>query len=189
MSQELATPVLQRALHELKPISLVARFGLPTLLGVVALVLGWCFFTFIAVNASSQGKLTFWYIVSITESLQDLFQAMQSGSTDGSGFSYYSFAAIVAMLLPLLPSQWDHKFAYIANFAPLAFLLFIFGTILMGAADFYQQAQAFADGGIPVFKFVKLFVSALGLGFYLSTAACLFFAGKGAIKYLASRAR
>ncbi|MFL9923700.1 hypothetical protein PQR62_05480 [Herbaspirillum lusitanum] len=178
---------------------LAGRFGIGTLAGIAALVCGWFLLNTIDVRITSSysNGLSFWKLLGALNSPADIAQAL-SGS--GSGAGIYGFFAIVALCGPMLPFFLRHRLAWLGNLAPLAFMVLvcIIGYSSLSSSMHQAQGMAAAFGGAQAAAMAAEVASSmmrevlravsLGLGAYLSLIAGLYFAGRGAIQFLSSRA-
>lgn len=178
---------------------MVARFGLGTLVGMAALVCGWFVFNTITVQISAgySTGLSFWKVLGVLNSPVGFMNAL-GGASSGNGA--YGLFAVVALCGPLLPFFMRNPLAHLANLLPLLFIVVVCATGYFGFMDGMKQAQgaAMAFGGQQAAAMAAEMASGMmkealravsfGLGAYLSAIASLYFAGRGAIKYLSARA-
>jgi hypothetical protein len=178
---------------------LTARFGLPTLVAMGVLFVGWFFLNTVAIQVSSQYGvgLSFWKLLGVLNSPAGLLNGL-NGAGGGSGI--YGFLCIVALLAPLAPYAWKDKRAHLGGLLPLAFMLLVALMIYLGISDGMQQAQGAAGmfGGAQAAQMAESMSSmmlreamraiSIGLGGYLSLLAALYLAGRGLIQFLAARA-
>jgi hypothetical protein len=105
--------------------SVVAKFGMPTLIATGLLIIGWFFLTTISYNGGFVGKMdfTFWHILSFINASN----AMEALSTmTGSGSTgFYGFLAILALAGPFLAYFWKDKRAQLGGTLPLLFMLLV----------------------------------------------------------------
>lgn len=178
---------------------LTARFGVPTLTAMAALVVGWFFLNTVAIQLSSAYGvgLSFWKILAVVNSPAGLMSSL-GGVSGGSGI--YGFLCVVALVAPLTPQVWKDKRAHLGGVLPLAFMLLVAIMIYMGISDGMKQAQGIASafGGAQAARMADSVGSemmreamraiSIGIGGYLSLAASLYLAGRGVIKFLAAKA-
>ncbi|WP_343583028.1 hypothetical protein [Herbaspirillum sp.] len=178
---------------------MVARFGAGTLAGMAALVCGWFVFNTITVQiaAGYSSGLSFWKVLGVLNSPLGFMNAL-GGAGGGSGA--YGLFAVLALCGPLLPFFVRNPLAHLANLLPLLFIAAVCAIGYFGLMDGLKQAQgaALAFGGRQAAAMAAEMASGMmkealravsfGLGAYLSVLASLYFAGRGAIKYLSSRA-
>lgn len=178
---------------------LTARFGVPTLVAMGALVVGWFFLNTVAIQVSSQYStgLTFWKLLGVLNSPAGLLEGF-GGSAGSSGI--YGFLCIVALLGPLAPQVWKDKRAHLGGLLPLAFMLLVALMIYLGINDGLKQAQSAAGifgGGAQAAQMAEIgnmmlqkamSAISIGLGGYLALLASLYLAYRGAIQFLAAKA-
>ncbi|WP_300750843.1 hypothetical protein [Janthinobacterium sp.] len=177
----------------------VARLGVPMLVSLGLLVIGWFFLNAISVRVSSNFNpgLSFWKLLALLNSPSGLLQSF--GNTSGSS-GIYGFLAIVCLAGPLLPHVWKDKRAHLGGLLPLLFMLLVVGLIYSGISNGISEAQGAASqfGGAEAARMMAEMSSgmarealraiSIGLGAYLSLAASLYLAGRGTIKFLAAKA-
>lgn len=178
---------------------LAGRFGIGTLAGMAALVCGWFLLNTIDVRVSNEysNGLSFWKLLGVLNSPADIAQALSGG---GSGSGLYGFLAVAALCGPMLPFFLRHRLVWLGNLAPLAFmaLVCIIGYSSLSSSMHQAQGMAAAFGGAQAAAMAAEVASSmmrevlravsLGLGAYLSLIASLYFAGRGVIQLLSSRA-
>jgi hypothetical protein len=179
---------------------LTARFGVPTLAAMAALLVGWFFLNTVAIQISSAYGvgLSFWKILAVLNSPAGLMASLGGMGSGGGGA--YSFMCIVALIAPLAPQVWKDKRAHLGGVVPLAFMLLVAVMIYLGISDSLKQAQGMANafGGAQAARMADnvggemlreaLRAISIGAGGYLSLLASLYLAGRGAIKFLAAKA-
>ncbi len=179
--------------------SLTARFGMPTLVAMAVLLVGWFFLNTVAIQVSSQYSvgMSFWKLLGVLNSPNGLINGL-NGSGASSGL--YGFMCVVALLAPLAPQVWKDKRAHLGGLLPLAFMLLIALMVYLGINDSLKQAQGAASflGGEQAARMAESVGSmmlreamraiSVGAGAYLSLLASLFLASRGAMKFLAAKA-
>lgn len=175
---------------------LTARFGAPTLVALSALLTGWFFLNTIAIQLSSDYGvgLSFWKLLAVLNSPAGVMNGLNSSA--GSGGGIYSFLCIAALVAPMAPRFWNDKRAHLGGLLPLALMLLVAAMIYSGVSDGLKQAQGIAGafGGGQAASMANLMLReamraiSLGAGAYLSLAASLYLAARGAIKFLAAKA-
>ena len=178
---------------------LTARFGMPTLVAMGALLVGWFFLNTVSIQVSSQYNvgLSFWKLLGILNSPAGLM----NGLRDASGSSgIYGFLCIAALAAPLAPQFWKDKRAHLGGVLPLVFMLLVALMIYNGVNDSLQQAQGAAGflGGEQAARMAESVSSmmlreamraiSIGAGAYLALLASLYLAARGAMKVLAAKA-
>jgi hypothetical protein len=175
---------------------LTARFGAPTLAALAALLAGWFFLNTIAIQISSDYGvgLSFWKLLAVLNSPAGLMNGLNGGAGNGGGI--YSFLCIAALVAPLAPQFWNDKRAYLGGLLPLALMLLVAALVYSGVNDSLKQAQGMAGafGGAQAAGMASAMLHeamralSLGAGAYLSLAASLYLAVRGAVKFLAAKA-
>ncbi|WP_027865664.1 hypothetical protein [Massilia alkalitolerans] len=179
--------------------SLTARFGLPTLVAMAVLLVGWFFLNTIAVQVSSQYSvgMSFWKLLGVLNSPNGLINGL-NGANAGSGI--YGFMCVVALLAPLAPQVWNDKRAHLGGLLPLAFMLIVALMAYLGVNDSLKQAQGAASffGGEQAARMAESVSSmmlreamraiSIGAGAYLSLLASLYLASRSTMKFLAAKA-
>lgn len=178
---------------------LTARFGLPTLVALAALALGWFVLNTIAVQLSAQYGvgMSFWKLLGVLNSPAGLMGGLSGG---GAGSGIYGFLCIVALLAPLLPQFWNDRRAHLGGLLPLAFMLLVALMFYFGINDSVKQAQGAAGifGGEQAARMAESVSSMMlreamraisfGAGAWLALLASLYLAGRGLMKFLAAKA-
>ena len=178
---------------------LTARFGMPTLVAMGALLVGWFFLNTIAVQVSSQYSvgMSFWKLLGVLNAPSGLMSGLSGG---GASSGIYGFLCIVALLGPLAPQVWKDKRAHLGGLLPLAFMLLVALMIYLGINDGLKQAQSAAGifgGGAQAAQMAEIgnmmlqkamSAISIGLGGYLALLASLYLAYRGAIQFLAAKA-
>lgn len=178
---------------------LTARFGLPTLAAMAALLAGWFFLSTVSIQVSPQYilGLSFWKLLGALNSPAGLMSGL-GGASGGSGL--YGFLCVVALVAPLAPQVWKDRRAHLGGMLPLAFMLLVALMIYSGVSDGLKQAQGMAGflGGDQASRVTESVTSmmlreamraiSIGAGGYLALLASLYLAGRGAMKFLAAKA-
>jgi hypothetical protein len=189
--------------------AMVAKFGIETLVGLGLLAVSWFVLSTVSIQISAGYKveMTFWKVLSLLNASGNNFMNALNGN---SGVGFYGFLAIVAFAGPLLPFFWKDARAVLGNVLPLLLISFVAISIWWGIHESAKQAseQAAASANLLSGLFgnnasnaaagADAMISAmgkqimqavhLGIGAYLAIVVSLYFAGKGAIKFMASRA-
>lgn len=175
---------------------LTARFGLPTLVALGALFVGWFFLNTISIQVSQQYGIgmSFWKVLAAVNSPAGMMAGLQ-GADGGTGL--YGFLCIVALVAPLASYFWHDRRAHLGGLLPLAFMAFVAFMIYKGVGDAMKQAQGMAGelgGGAMMESMSREMLAtawrsiSIGGGVYLAIAAGLFLAGKAIIKFLVAKA-
>jgi hypothetical protein len=168
--------------------TMVAKFGLPSLIAGGLLIIGWFLLTYVSVEMPFMGKLefTFWQVLGYLNSGNSL-EGMERHGGPGAGF--YGFIAIVALAGPFVHRFWKDKRAVLGGLLPLVFMIFI-AIMLRGAL--HNAMGASVDG--PLGDMQKqaqdemMKAVSYGLGMYVSGVVSLYFAAVAAKQYLLTRA-
>ncbi|WP_332875675.1 hypothetical protein [Massilia sp. S19_KUP03_FR1] len=178
---------------------LVARFGVPTLAAMAALVVGWFVLNTVWIQVSSGYGvgMSFWAILGVVNSPNGTMAALNGG---GGSSGLYGFLCIVALLAPLTPQVWSDRRAHLGGLLPLAFMLLVAYMVYHGVSDGMQQARGLAGGlgdastrrmvdemGQEMLRAALQAIS-IGAGAYLALLASLYLAAKGVIKFLVAKA-
>src|SRR5262249_60363209 len=109
---------------------MVARFGLPNLVAVGLLVVGWFFLPAVSIDASIFGKLefTFWQVLGFLNSSNTL-EALAEGRRGGPSPGIYGLFAIVCLSRPFVSFFLENKRAALSGVLPLFFLV-VFGLFV-----------------------------------------------------------
>lgn len=102
-----------------KGAGVVARLGLPQLMALSALALGWFWLATIDVDGSFPAQVTFW----------DALGALGAG--------VYGLVALACLAAPLLICAWNDRRAHLAAALPLAFML----AVALPLADLARQTS------------------------------------------------
>lgn len=166
--------------------SVVARFGLPTLISVGLICLGWFFLSTISVNAGFAGKMdfTFWRVLSFVNSKN----ALESLSTlQGNGSAgFYGLLALISLAGPFISYFWKDKRAALGGILPLLFMLLVallvrnaLASMTSGApSEFMDEARA------EIMKQISV-----GAGAYISILSAIYLAFSSVKKFLVARAQ
>jgi hypothetical protein len=166
--------------------TLVAKFGLPTLVAIGLLIVGWFFLSSLSIQ-DARVNLTFWQLLGLLNSSSPYETIIDPRGTPGAGI--YGFLAMVALAGPLVHYFWKDKRAILGGSLPLLFMvamgLMVRASIAgWGGAnlanippDVAQQLREEALKGIS-----------MGWGAYLSGLVGLYFAAIGAKQFLLARA-
>lgn len=178
---------------------LTARFGLPTLMAMAALLVGWFFLNTVWVQMSQQYGvgMSFWKILGLINTPGGLMTG-PGGADSGSGL--YGFFCLIALAAPLAAYFWNDRRAHLGGLLPLLFMVFVGAMIYKGVSDGMKQAQGVAGmlGNADASRIAEsmgnemlreaLRAMSMGAGLYVAILASLFLAGRGLINYLAAKA-
>jgi hypothetical protein len=161
--------------------------GIPTLVAIGALILGWFFLSAVSIDFMGQHQsATFYDYLGVLNHPQNGLSAI-NGSHAGAGF--YGFLAIVALLAPLLPHLVKSPKLWLAYCVPGAWMLLavLIGWWKIRAAMSEAQSAAGEFGGGMARELMGEIWSAVSIGFgiYLSAAAAIYLAVVGIQRYRA----
>jgi hypothetical protein len=169
--------------------TMVAKFGMPSLVAAGALIVGWFFLSAVSVK-TPLGSLdfTFWQVLGFLNSSNALENVFQSGRASAST-GFYGFLAVAALAGPFIHHFWKDKRAALGGLLPLLFMLLV-GFMVNSALS---SVGADADAGLfkeMAARMREEMMKAISVGFgvYLSLIASLYFAGISAKKFLAGQA-
>ena len=165
----------------------VARFGIPSLVGAAALIIGWWMLPAVSVNVfGSSGHITFWQVLGFVNA-GNLMGGFGAGGSPSTGI--YGLLAVVAVGGPFVHHFCTDRRASLGALLPLLFMLLV-GLMV-------RNALAGAMGGGPAGAFSEFANQArdeamkavsIGSGVYISLIASLYFAVTGTMKFMAARA-
>lgn len=178
--------------------NIVARVGIPTLAGLGVLAGAWFVLNTVSVQVGPSYKvgLSFWKMLAVLNNPAGVLASF-GGVSSGAGI--YGFLAVLALMAPLAPQFWHDRRAHLGALMPLLLMLFVALMAYSGISSGVSEAQGAANGfgGAAAAQMVAemqnsmareaLRAISLGVGFYLSLAASLYFAATGGIKFLAGR--
>jgi hypothetical protein len=169
--------------------TMVAKFGMPSLVAAGALIVGWFFLSAVSVK-TPLGSLgfTFWQVLGFLNSSNALETVFQSGRASAST-GFYGFLAVAALAGPFIHHFWKDRRAVLGGLLPLLFMLLV-GFMVNSALS---SVGADADAGLfkeMAARMREEMMKAISVGFgvYLSLIASLYFAGISAKKFLAGQA-
>ncbi len=164
--------------------SIVARFGISTLVAVSLVILGWFFLSTISYNAGFAGKMdfTFWRILAFINSGNTL-EGLSTLQGNGSA-GFYGLLAILSLAGPFIGYAWKDKRALLGGSLPLLFMLLV--------AVLVRKALVGMTSGAPselmdmarneIMKQISV-----GMGAYLSVLAALYLAFNSVKKFLIAK--
>ena len=169
--------------------SMVARFGISTLVVEGLLLLGSFVLPFLSVRAMYLSKsVTLWQVVSALGADNPLVSLGGAGGS-GSGGSFYSLLGMVCFLGPLLPYLWKDRPALLGDLLPLAFLSLVMAVSVASMHDAIPSGTDSMSREMAGLAMDSVLRSvSLGAGAYLSAAIAVYLAFKGAKAYLVQRA-
>lgn len=167
--------------------SLVARFGLPNLIAIGLLIIGWFFLSAVSIE-SPFGKLsfTFWQVLGFLNS-SNMLEAFGQGR-GGPSAGFYGFLAIVSLAGPFVPYFWKDKRAALGGLLPLLFMVMV-GLMVRSSINSALGPDTGDMGGM--FRQMReeaMKAISVGMGVYLSVLVSLYFAGTGLKQFLLAKA-
>lgn len=171
----------------------VALVGVPTLLALAAVLLGWYFLAAVSIEFFGERQsATFYDYLRILNNPQNGLVALQGGRT---GTGLYGFLAIAALLAPLLPHIVSGRKLWLAYCAPAAFM------VLAGVTGWWKLRAATSEATSAVGSFgggelqqmasgmAREFMNeiwnaiSIGMGAYVAAAAALYLVVIGVRRY------
>ena len=164
---------------------MVAKFGMPSLVAIGLLIVGWFFLSAVSVQLPFLGKLefTFWQVLGYLNVSNGL-QLLERNGHPSAGF--YGLLALVAIVGPFLHHFWKDKRAALGGLAPMLFM------ILVGLVIRSNMQSAFSGGNTASVYAQQMQDEAmkavsLGFGAYISGLVSLYFAVVGTKRFLATK--
>lgn len=175
---------------------LVAALGLPMLLAMGALFIGWFVLNTVSVNVGPgfQVGMSFWKLLAV---LNTPLTSLDSLGAGGGSSGIYGVLAAAALLAPLASLWWRDPRAHLGGAMPLLFMIVVFAigyNNVSSAMDQAQEAASAFGGGRYLAEISEAMVQralkavSIGAGFYLSAAASLYLAARAVTKFLAAKA-
>ncbi len=166
--------------------TLVAKFGLPTLVATGLLIMGWFLMSSLSIRDAGV-NLTFWQVLGLLNSNSPFEAIVDPRGTPSPGI--YGFLAMVALAGPLVHYFWKDKRAVLGGSLPLWFMLVI-GIMVRSSIAGWGGANL---ANIPPDVARQLRQEALkgismGWGAYLSGLVGVYFAAIGVKQFLLARA-
>lgn len=177
-----AAPRRQRTGQEELADTLRLWVGVPDLVAIGVLLLGWFLLSTVSVNlfGLSEVNLSFWQLLSHAGSLN--LSGLTSSNSDANVLM--SLIGIVALLGALLPLVWRARPAHLAGVLPLVVMLLVAAELMHGLQRAAQSANSFfgnALGNSLAHEALKMVH--IGLGFWVSLAASLWLAFSAVKKF------
>lgn len=173
---------------------IVARFGVPNLVAIALLLIGWFFLSAVSISSPlGNVNYTFWQVLGFLNAKNAVDLMMQAGGGKLST-GIYGFLAIIAIVAPFVRYFWKDKRAVLGGVLPLLFMLIVW---LMARSSFNTAlgVGTGATGVDPNNPFVQQMQDeikkaiSIGFGVYLSALAAIYFAGMSAKDFMASNAK
>lgn len=174
---------------------IVARFGVPNLVAIAVLLIGWFFLSAVSIKTPvGSSSYTFWQVLGFLNAKNAVDVMMQAGDGKLSA-GIYGFLALIAIVGPFVHYFWKDKRALLGGVLPLLFMLIIG---LMARSSFNSAlgmgtgAGTGVDPNNPLVQQmqdeIKQAIS-IGFGVYLSALAAIYFAGMSTKDFLAANAK
>lgn len=160
--------------------AMVARFGARDLIALAALVLGWFFLKAGSFGGGIIGKVsfTFWQVLGFLNSGAQGMLERAAGGSAGTGL--WGIVAVLALAAPFAHHFWKDKKAHLGGLLPLLLMLFVLWRVNSGMGDAGGGSTSmFGEDGAQMaeeFRREMRAAVSLGLGFYVSIAAAIYFA-------------
>jgi hypothetical protein len=156
--------------------SLVARFGLHTLVATGLLIIGWVFLAAASIQ-TPLGKLdfTFWQMLGFLNS-SNSFEAYMQGSRNQPSAGFYGFLALLAIVGPFLHHFWNDERAALGGVLPLLFMAVIGLMIRSNIESSLGGATGQMAAVMKQMRDELMAAISLGFGSYLSGLVSLYFA-------------
>ncbi|MBZ5572157.1 MAG: hypothetical protein LAO09_09810 [Acidobacteriia bacterium] len=170
--------------------TMVARFGMPALVGAGLLIVGWFFLSTVSIN-TPLGSLdfTFWQILGFLNA-KNAFEMLGQGGRSGPSAGFYGFLALVSIVGPFVHHFWKDRRAMLGGLLPLLFMagvaLAIRSSInnALGPAGTSANMREYAEQA----REEAMKMISIGFGAYLSLLASIYFAGVAAKQFLVAKA-
>lgn len=175
--------------------SMVARFGLPSLVALGALIVGWFFLATVSIKTPlGDTSFTFWQVLGLVHSAGNGFEALAQNLGGGGAGStgIYGLVAILALVAPFVHHFWKDRRAVLGGLLPLAFMLLVLFMVRHNLNSGFESAGS--SGAGPFGDFARqardeaMKAVSIGLGAYVSLLASVYFAGSAIRRFLVSRA-
>lgn len=180
--------------------SAVARFGLPTLIAIGALGLGWwCFNTLtIQIKGGFNQSVSFWSLMSVLNNPSMAMQNLGGGSAQGSA-GIYGLLTVLALFGPFAGYFFKKPVAQLGACLPLGWILAAGASMWIGMRRGLKQATDLGDafGGAEGRKMADEMLNqaiaqlmqsvSFGFGFYLALGASVSLCVLGLNRYRKAR--
>jgi len=187
---QLAREQAERALNAAREkscalaVSVVTKFGMPILVAMGALVLGWFVLNSLTYDAGAMGKLdfTFWRILGLLNSSDGLDGLLSLRAGIGAGI--YGLLAWLALAGPFVGAFSNDKRALLGGLLPLAFMLLV---VVLARTSLLSHTSGMPAEIIDAARDEVRKGISLGAGAYISTLAALYLGFNSVKKFLAAR--
>jgi hypothetical protein len=169
--------------------NMVAKFGLPNLVGAALLIIAWFFLACVSIKTPFGGlDLSFWQVLGFANSSNPIEGFLRAGSGSSPSTGIYGLFCMIAVAGPFLHYFWKDKRANLAATLPLLFMLVVALIIRssigsLGGDDAGNQIPGMA----AQMREEAMKAVSMGMGTYLSLIVSLYFAATGVKQYLAAR--
>ena len=168
--------------------TVIARVGVPDLVAVALLLIGWFFLTAVSIELPIGGKMTFtFYQILGFLNTNNLLQVLESSGHPSAGL--YGLLAILCLAAPLVYHFWKDKRAALLGALPVVFMAIIGLMVrsslhsMMGPAASGPFAELQQEAQDEMMKAISV-----GFGIWISAIVSLYFAGIGVKRFLAAKA-
>jgi hypothetical protein len=170
--------------------NVVARFGIPSLVGAGLLIVGWFFLSAASIKTPFGAMdFTFWQVLGFLNSSNPLEGLMRAGNNSSPSTGMYGIFAAIAFVGPFVHHFWKDKRASLGGLLPLLFMVVVGLMIRSSINSIGGDDAANQLGGMAAqMREEAMKAVSMGLGVYLSLAVSVYFAAVGAKRYLLGRA-
>ena len=184
--KDIAKEQAQQALSEAKvhgsvlASKLRSRFGVPLLIVMAVLVVGWFFLNGVSMGGS-RVQFTFWQMLGYLGNAQALVRSLDSNEAPGSGI--YGFLAVLSLAAPFLRFFWHDRRASLAGWLPLLLMVLVAFEIHSGLRHAFDTVYPWGGAGAQRDHAWQMFMDNIGLsygaGTWISLAASVYLAWVG----------
>ncbi|MBS1853448.1 MAG: hypothetical protein JST79_21330 [Acidobacteria bacterium] len=169
--------------------SMVAKFGLPSLVAAGLLIVGWFFLSAVSIK-SPFGSLdfTFWQVLGFLNSSNAFEGLMQGGRQSSASPGIYGVLAVAAIAGPFIHHFWKDKRAILGGLLPLLFMIIVAIMINSSINSIGGEAGGMFGDMVKQMRAEIMKAITVGLGVYLSVVVSLYFAAISTKKFLAAGA-
>lgn len=179
---------------------LISKVGIPTLVAVALMALGWLILPTFSIQVSSayRESISFYQVLKVINNSAGLDSL---GNIDALSVGVWGWLMFAALLAPLLPHFHSNKYLPLGYAAPLMLILVVVLQTYISIRDSVSQARDLAGGfgGAKGAAMAERMMSemmnmafkavSLGAGLYIAAAVSLYLAFIGIRKFLASSAK
>jgi len=167
---------------------LVARFGMPSLVGVGLLLISWLFLGAFSIETPfAKLSFTFCDCLGFLNSSHG-FEAAMAGARMRPGAGFYGFLALIALAGPFLHHFWKDRRAVLGGLLPLLFVLMV-GLLVRSNIQSSLGLDASGPLGTAMKQLRDEAMAAVSLGFgaYLSFLVSFYFAADALRQFLTGK--